>query len=581
MASYYWVGGNGTWDNSSKTNWATVSGGAGGNGPPTNADLVFFDANSGTAATVTVAATAVSTNATVNKSDIVLSLSGSPTLCTGTLTFTSGTITLNNNTLTTGAFSSDNSNARTINFGTGNITITGSGGVIWNFSTPTNFSFTGTPVVNCTYSGSVGTRSIRHGTTTGGTEANSVSFNISAGTDIILFTNSATNSQRNVNFTGFKGTLSNSTWYCYGDLTLDSGMTVQAGVNAINFNATSGTQKITTNGVTIDCPINRNAVGGTLQLQDNLTMGSTRAFTLTAGTLDLTGNSGNWTLSAGSFVSSNTNTRAITFGTGNITVTGNNATVWDNRTATNFSYTGTSNVRFTYAGATGNRLIYSGSVSASGTENNSLSMYFTAGTDLIALASSSRFNTFDTTGFSGTLQNNGCTFYGDFIVSAGLTWQPIVTSNFFSATTGTKYITTNGKLLDGFIFNGAGSTWVFQDALTQTAGRAFTITAGTVKLKSNVTTTVGVFSTSGTTQKYLQSTVAGSQATLSQSSGTVGVSYLTIQDIYATGGATWNAFYENNNVDAGNNTNWNFGGTPSYDAEYGYKLRSFTERGRF
>ena len=30
MATYYWVGGSGTWDGSSTTHWATSSGGAGG-----------------------------------------------------------------------------------------------------------------------------------------------------------------------------------------------------------------------------------------------------------------------------------------------------------------------------------------------------------------------------------------------------------------------------------------------------------------------------------------------------------------------------------------------------------------------
>jgi hypothetical protein len=96
----------------------------------------------------------------------------------------------------------------------------------------------------------------------------------------------------------------------------------------------------------------------------------------------------------------------------------------------------------------------------------------------------------------------------------------------------------------------------FLDAV-DTAG-TFTITEGTVKLKSGATSSVLAFETTGTTQKFLQSTLAGSQATLSQTTGTVSVSYLTIQDINATGGATWDAFTTNNNVDAGNNLGWDF-----------------------
>jgi len=45
---------------------------------------------------------------------------------------------------------------------------------------------------------------------------------------------------------------------------------------------------------------------------------------------------------------------------------------------------------------------------------------------------------------------------------------------------------------------------------------------------------------------------------LSQASGTINTTYLTVQDINATGGATWNAYTTSNNVDAGNNSGWDF-----------------------
>jgi len=48
MATYYWVGGSGTWDSTTTTNWAASSGGAGDAGVPTSADNVIFDANSNT-----------------------------------------------------------------------------------------------------------------------------------------------------------------------------------------------------------------------------------------------------------------------------------------------------------------------------------------------------------------------------------------------------------------------------------------------------------------------------------------------------------------------------------------------------
>ena len=96
MANRYWVGGTGTWDNASTTNWSATTGGASGASAPTTADTVFFDTNSGTAVTVTVAATATGGAVTVDKSDINLVLSGSPTF-TGIWTLTSGAINLENN----------------------------------------------------------------------------------------------------------------------------------------------------------------------------------------------------------------------------------------------------------------------------------------------------------------------------------------------------------------------------------------------------------------------------------------------------------------------------------------------------
>jgi hypothetical protein len=148
--------------------------------------------------------------------------------------------------------------------------------------------------------------------------------------------------------------------------------------------------------------------------------------------------------------------------------------------------------------------------------------------------------------------------------------------------TSIKTITVNTKTIDQpIVFNGIGGTWQFQDALTQGSTRAFTITDGTVQLKNGVRSTVGAFATSGTTRKFLQSTTAGVQATLSQASGTVNATYLTIQDIKTNGGAIWNAFTTSGNVDAGDNTGWNFGGTPDVDTEVGYRLRSFTQPRRF
>ena len=579
MATYYWVGGSGTWDNSSTTNWATSSGGAGGNGPPLVTDTVNFDALSGTAATVTVASTAVSLNTTVNKADINLSLSGSPTLCpvAGTLTITAATLTLNTYTLTIGAFSSTNTNTRAIAFGTGNITLTGSDKAIWSTATSTGFSYTGTPTVNSTYSGAVGSRTIQSANTAGATESNVVSFNISAGTDAIAL--SSAGSVKSINFTGFSGALSNNGYTAYGDVTFSGTMTT-ATTPSVIFAATSGTQKLKTNGWGLNFALTVNCPGATVQLQDacNVTNTSSVAFTLTAGSLDL----GGYDLTvAGRFSSTTANTRAILFGSNQIKLSGNNTTLLNISNLTNFTYTGTPIINCTYAGAVGTRNIVFGTTGF--TESNTPSIYVSAGSDIFTSGGSCVIKDLNFVGFSGTLGMFARDLYGSLTLSPTMTLTAGSNTTLFVSTSSGKTITTATKTLDfPTTFNGIGGTWAFQDALTQGATRAFTITNGTVKLKEGVTSTTGVFTTSGTNQKYLYSATPGTLATLTQASGTVNASYLTIKDIAAIGGATWNALWSNNNVDAGDNSGWFFGDPPIINAvEYTYRLRSFTQPRRF
>jgi len=386
MAVRYWVGGNGTWDGASTTNWSTTSGGASGASVPTSADSVFFDANSGTGTCTTSGARSCAT-INLTGSNIGLTLGADLTL-TGTFTFTAGTLTLQSSKLTCNIFLGTGSTARTIAFGTGDITVIGNAATVWNTDTSTNLTVSGTPVVNATYSGSTGTRTLIFGNTAAPSpaETNSISVNVSAGSDTVAMYGGGL---RDVDFTGFSGT-----W------------------------AATGANK---------------------------------------------------------------------------------------------------------------------------------------------------------------------TFFGSLTLSAGMTLASAIQTLTFAATSGTKTITTNNKTIDGAItFNGVGGTFSFADALTQGSTRAFTITNGTVNLKNGTTSTVGSFTTgAGTTQRFLQSTVAGSQATITDPSGTNAATYLTIQDIAAAGGATWNAFAASGSIDAGNNTGWNFGYTPQYAYEYPIELRSFTERTRF
>lgn len=264
-----------------------------------------------------------------------------------------GTLDLNNLTLTAFGFDSQFGNTRSIAFGTsGKISLngfdTGSANIL-RMDNGTGFSFTGTSNFELTYSGSTGNRRIGLPTSTsGGTESNALNVTVLNGSDIIVLngTNPGLRSTiRSLTFgPNFSGTYNGPSWVdIFGNLTLSSNMTILATSGTCFFPATSGTQQTTTNGVTLDCPITKSGAG-TLQLQDNLTMGSTRTFTHTAGTVDLNGK----TLTVGTgYSTSNSNVREIAFNGGTLDCTGN----FTATTGTNLTTSGTGTISMTSASA--------------------------------------------------------------------------------------------------------------------------------------------------------------------------------------------------------------------------------------
>jgi hypothetical protein len=250
---------------------------------------------------------------------------------TNIVTLTAGTLSLQSFKLETSTFSSSNSNTRTIAFGTGDITCTGTG-TVWTTATTTNLTTTGTQVVNVTSTGSTAI-TVNTGALS---EANSISFNFTGGTYALTFLGTVSHTARNVNFTGYAGTWgATSAVVIYGNLTISSGMTLTADTNTMRFGATSGTQQITTNAKTIDFPLTFNGVGGTFQLQDSLTMGSTRTGTLTNGTLDLNG----FTYTVGTAFTTTTGTKNLTFNGGTLVCPAATTTAFNNAFATGFTTT--------------------------------------------------------------------------------------------------------------------------------------------------------------------------------------------------------------------------------------------------
>lgn len=252
-----------------------------------------------------------------------------------TLTLTNGTFDCNGHNLSAGIFSSSNSNARTFTMGAGQCSITGNAATVIAVGTVTNFTLNrGSNPLNLTYSGSTGTRTISFGAT-GATETNCFDIAITAGSDTVNASGSS--SIHNLDFTGFTGTWSNNNFFLYGNLTVASGMTVGSGASSLTLAATSGTKTITTNGKTLDFPIIFNGIGGTFQLADNFTGGTTRTYTLTNGTFD----TNNKTVNIGAFATSNSNTRTLKVGTAGINLNG---------TGTVFSCTNGSNLTVNQTG---------------------------------------------------------------------------------------------------------------------------------------------------------------------------------------------------------------------------------------
>jgi hypothetical protein len=377
---------------------------------------------------------------------------------TGAFGFTTGTLNLGGYILTALSFNSSNGNTRTLNFSTSTINVTNTaGGTLWTTATVTNLTVTGTPVVNISNSGAVST-TVATGSLN---EANAISFNFTTGTYTLTWTGSA----KNVNFTGFAGAWDVTTNNAiYGNLTLSSsvGFSITNGTGITTFGATSGTQIITSNTKTFDANFTVNGVGGTVQLFDDLIVGSTRNTVLTNGTLDLNGKK----LTTGFFISSNSNTRTIAFGSSNITCNAAGGTIWTTQVPTNLTVTGTPVVNISYSGSVATT-VNTGPL----TESQAISFNFTTGTYALSFLNSPSYTakSANFTGFSGTLNGfaGSVLLYGSLTLSSSMTLTTSVNALTFAATSGSYAITSSAKTLPFPVtFNGVGGTWQLADALT-------------------------------------------------------------------------------------------------------------------
>jgi hypothetical protein len=451
-----------------------------------------------------------------------------------TITFTSGTLDLNNNTLTVGAFSSSNSNTRSILFGTGNITLSGTG-TLWNFSTITGFTLTGTPTVNITDTGTGTTRTLNNGT---GIASQAISVYVKAGSGTVNF-NTSTSVYRTIDLTGFSGTFANSLIYITGDLNIPAGVTVSS-ASGLNFIGT-GTQNITTNSVTMDLPI---------------TIG--RILTTTAAT-------GNGTTATLTFAST------VTFPS-----VGQQIYVHG---VTPSGYNGL----YTVTASTATTVSYANSTTAAQTVAGTIDFYGTVQLVDALTMGSTRQLTLTSGIFNSNAKSVTCGLYN---ANNGNVKTLTITNSTFTV--------TNGTISSGFYSGSTNSTWnltgsniVFTTASVAnfyggsatypqvTMSGSGQLVLGANGSISNITTitntvqpcTVSIlsiantitftnFNLNGTAGNLVtfNSSAAGTAKTIFKTSGTVNALYLNVQDSTATGGAKW---YANSSNDLGDNTGWN------------------------
>lgn len=389
MANRYWVGGNGTWDGTTTTNWSTTSGGAGGASVPGTADAVLFDYNSGTG-TATIA-----TGYTPN----IVSINYQPN---------NFTLNLNNNTLITQTYSQANIAATNVNrviaFGNGQINVTGFNATVATFRYDTGLSYTGNSKFNFTYTGNVGTRTITcvgYGTTV------PTNIYVTSGSDTLTLGGGSGIVTGDLNLTGFSGRFTPNQYFLYGNLVLSPTMTLNgAAVGALYIVAASGNRFISINGAPLPQTSLRFPYTGTTSatyaLTDaNVTLPTT---TFTSGTLDLATYNPNVTFS-GTLSATGTNARTIKWGNGNVGFTGTNSTLIDMTNVTGLAQVGNANIQLTGNGTSGQtRTIVVGTTGA--TYARSISFNVTGGNDTVSVNGYYNNFTFQPA-FTGSLSSTG------------------------------------------------------------------------------------------------------------------------------------------------------------------------------
>lgn len=595
MAARFWVGGTGTWDAVTTTNWSATSGGAGGASVPTSSDDVNFDVNSGTSATVSIATTGANANTiTINKSDLTLThvLVGSTVV--GAVTLTTGTLNTANQTCSWGSFNSSNANVRTLTLEASAITITGAGSG-WSMATTTNLTVTANTATvtsstlntfaggNANYNGlsvslSTAALAITGAFTVGNltltigavkTSAATLAGSITVSTLLTLTGNSTVN--RLFLASSVVGTARTITAATVSLTNVD--FTDIAGAGAASpFTGTSLGDSLGNSNITFDAPATqtRTGAGGNWSTsgnwtsrvplpQDDVVIAAGASGTI-SGDMPRGGKSVDWTGFTGAWSNaiSVTYYGNITLATG-MTVTNSTSVVSGRGSQTITSSGKTLTHGFSIVAPGGTYTLQDAMVS-----NSVISVLnggFNANNFNVTCLQFSSTTTDTITMGSGTWSLTATTAISIWNLATSTLIAGTSTIVVTNASTNSRTFAGGGKTYNVLTYTVAGST----GALVITGANSFATinfsdasNVRTLTLPSSTTTTItSAFNVNGLAGKLmtLNSSSGGVAATLSKSSGTVLVDYLSIQDSTATGGATFNATHSTN---VSGNTGWSF-----------------------
>ena len=514
----YWVGAAGTWNTTNSIDWSLSSGGVGGEPPPTATDDVIFDANSGSG-TVTING-GLCRNLTASSPSVTFSQTGTLTVSgttftvsagatwtdTGTISFTAATvsldtnganfncsfqmaqtqaITLGSNLTCNGVFAfatasvaaslnlngydltcrslSLASGTRSIAFGTNKIVITSSSGTDTlglSASSGTGFSYTGTPRVEAIIPGA---RNLSFTLPTTFTQSNALNLYVLSGTGSFTFFNNANVAIKDLDFTGFSGSVIYNTsgtirsCFIYGNFKAPSSITSWTSTgfgSTLVLSNTSGTVSVES-GEAIVSTVVQDGVGGTVSLSGSFLLNST--YTLTNGTF----NANNNNVTVTRFISSNSNTRTITMGSGTWTLT-STGSLWDCATSTNLTVNAdTSTIVLS------NTSTFSRTFAGGGKTYNNLTIGGATGISVLTISGSNTFNTIASTktvAHTITFTAGTTTTVSGWTVTG--TVGKLVTINSSSAGTQATLTKTGGGVVSGINYLSIqdsnatpGSTW--------------------------------------------------------------------------------------------------------------------------